>query len=104
MVSAIIICLEIKKQIQVYIHIYGGSCTLSLLPGGTTCADITCQNGGSCVEVTGGGVECICTSGFIGTQCETRTFQRQLIDFLFFISRTMYQWSKSVVFRMRQLV
>ena len=52
-----------------------------MLPGSKTCADITCENGGSCIEVTRGGIKCTCTSGFIGTHCEERTFQRQMMGF-----------------------
>ena len=72
MISAIMFSNK-KKQTQLYI------CTLSVLPGSKTCADIRCENGGSCVEVTGGGVKCTCTSGFTGTHCEKRTLKSKLI-------------------------
>ncbi len=33
------------------------------------CKDVVCQNGGTCDENTG---NCICTTGFTGTNCETQ--------------------------------
>ena len=32
------------------------------------CKDVTCQNGGSCVDGT-----CVCATGYIGTSCQTVT-------------------------------
>jgi len=59
---------------------YTNYCALYLLLGGT-CANNTCLNGGSCVEVFGMEVECRCLSDFFGTRCETGTFQRRIMGF-----------------------
>ncbi|CAF1350322.1 unnamed protein product, partial [Adineta ricciae] len=41
--------------------------------GITLCSTNNCQNGGVCVNVTGGGIRCICPPGFTGFFCELPT-------------------------------
>ncbi|XP_076802956.1 uncharacterized protein LOC143446955 [Clavelina lepadiformis] len=46
--------------------VYGYSCETA----STLCNALTCQNGGTCVTVSGGGAKCLCREGFSGNRCQ----------------------------------
>jgi hypothetical protein len=51
------------------------------LPGLTACTTNLCLNGGLCTSVPGGGFQCSCPSGYVGTRCDfyTGIFHRSIL-------------------------
>jgi hypothetical protein len=64
-----ILTISLIDNLDMYVfsvYVAGSSCNVAIDP----CSSQPCQNSGTCVQIGATGYRCVCTEGFIGSNCE----------------------------------